>query len=384
MMNTNNKLVFNTNFNEQTNTYTYSISDSSSWMKEMHTLYFSADLYTELQIAYNNNDVTLFNKLLIESLNKKAPKSVKYVANKHTSSLYPTNEFHLEINNKIIEDPSFDYPFLDNDGYIMFSSINCILSAFKTSTFSQKVRIEKNIAKLLLNNKILHQETYAIYDTEDEDYLHDPYTSYSFKPTYTKIQKTYEVVRFLKNKKPLVQFNKLVNVPRNYDLIIVDQTKTNKQELTYTIASIRQILTNKLPAFRTIKKQDKQIDTDATSILNQISHISIKVKKQVFYLHNFNQQFHQFAMKITSDTDNKFYLTTKKDDNYFKLFDTYDTFIEDTFVKADLFNINPLTVFILAYLKHFILSYLATYCLNNSDAQIKDTITYILNNFKQV
>lgn len=337
-----------------------------------------------------NQDLTnnVWNAILLHYMQQFAPEHYKLKQNKENSDislfyLEPTKVklFHLEINGKAAP---FDDNFIkptpeeENGGVLNIANVKAIVEKFKTPEFQGQYASEVNYADSLKNNVIFNSADYHVYQVTENIWLDEKWDIYHVDRDKTTIET-----------KPLL-FAACREIPdhlalnRNAELLIVKNGTINDKEITYVLATVRQVLNDKLPAWKTLTTQTVESPPAKWNTL------SCKIAGKVYYLHDFNTDFPDFHLEFSYDKRRKYRTKLTKAPDDYENFVTDDLIllVSRTLQKTLGQEINTLSDdaeanFVWGYLEEFALVYCFVYHRNASEDELKQVITYLFNNVKQ-
>lgn len=327
---------------------------------------------------YPNEDK--FNAIIIRAINHLAPAGYELKSQDEQTTFgwddAPVTIFKYDLyiaNKKSTFDKIFLEPiYNDNTGLIELDSVFRIINSFKTSEFQNQLKDELDYVHNIQTNEILNNPNYAItanyYTWYDEYFFNKDETIIDH--THGVVDATFEPINYM-------------TLRRNYELTIVDKTKSNNEVTTFTCATIRQILRNQLPAFKTILNHDKEVIKN-DKIYQDIATLSCKINHKIYYLHEFNQNFPDFKIRFVGDIDYDISFD-KIPKDYLEFAKKIHNIVWDEFHKVfgNFWSGTIKNYFFTAYIPFFAKVYCYTFHKNDDLSDIKNTIKYIFNNIYQ-
>lgn len=347
--------------------------------------------FEQLRSAIKYNKPNKFNKAIINYINAKAPEGFVYVRNDEESTVGMFDntrrvfKYHITINNNpIYDDESYIGLYCEYDGFIDLRSVLNVLKSFKSKKILNNIEKDRHLKENIANNKIINNKDYVF---TNDGYL-DVRVTYTFNRNNTIINKqpylfkTMELRHFSDLKENYDQYN------RSNNFTIVDTKKSNDKEISYSIASLRQIINEKIPSFKIAKANN--ITKTTNEDLLEIGHISCKIVNKVYYLYEFNKNFPNFdiTVDIPSFTyDAYFSVSLTKFPNDFSSFvnknKIYDI-ISEEFNKyfGSLFKGTNFVYAFVQYSKIFASVYAYTFLKDKNKNEITTKIGHIFNNMR--
>lgn len=388
------------NQNNQKTYLVYELQTNKEFNKDTF-VYLETDKRTfeQLQSATKYNKPNKFNKAIINYLNSQIPADIHFVRNDYESLTNEFNEisksiykYHLQAknSNEPIYNDIYDDVYYEENGFIGLYSVLKLIKNFKENKeLVLQIEQDINLKNLIANNKIINNSNYVFINGGYLDYK----TTYFFKKENTFIVTNYNIVRDIELKRFINLKTDYNRFARNNNFIIIDVSQDKnleKDSLIYTIASLRQIINENIPSFKTILKADTNFSNDKE--LFAIGHISCKIATKIYYLYEFNTIFKEFKLEIAKYSVGDslwdvFLAKIPNDYEDFKKEHHLDRIISQEFNKyfKNIYDGSSFINVLMPYCKIFASVYVYSFLKNEKDDnRIKVTIGHIFNNFKQI
>lgn len=299
----------------------------------------------------------------------------------------PIYKYHTEVNHKLVHD-SDSYAYLGcdlDDGFIDLRSIMIALASFKSKKVRDSIKRDQDLINIIQNNLIINDPNYLFCVSDYFDTRHE----YIFNKNSTTVTTIYLISDMLQNinTQTIDLKQEYQRFDRSTKFCIVNKIQSTNKQLVYGIASLKQILKDKIPTFKTIKAQETKT-TNNIDLFN-IGHINCKIANKVYYLYEFNTIFTQFSIKMLKDDIDEgieAYLI-KKPDNYCTFNAQYDLdkIINNEFRNyfGNMFTSSDFMHAFVSYSKIFAKVYVYTFLQNKSIDEIKATIQDIFKSMKE-